>query len=142
LVGTLDAARVPLLAGTDAPLRNSIAGFGLHDELAYCVQAGLTPMRALRAATYEPARYLNALDSLGTIEPGRVADLVLLDANPLADIRNTRRIAAVVTRAHVYDSRDRRACSTQLNAPPRTSPADAGRLRPPNTSWRCVYLKS
>jgi imidazolonepropionase-like amidohydrolase len=56
LVGTLDAAGVPLLAGTDAPLRNSISGFGIHEELAYFVQAGLTPMRALRTATYEPAR--------------------------------------------------------------------------------------
>jgi imidazolonepropionase-like amidohydrolase len=109
LVGTLYAAGVPLLGGTDAPLRNSISGFGLHDELAYFVQAGLTPMRALRTATYEPARYLNALDSLGTIEPGKVADLVLLDGDPLADIRNTRRIAAIVTRGRVYDSRDRRA---------------------------------
>jgi imidazolonepropionase-like amidohydrolase len=109
LVGALDAAGVQLLAGTDAPLRNSISGFGLHEELAYFVQAGLTPMRALRSATYEPARYLDALDSLGTIEPGKLADLVLLHADPVSDIHNTRRIAVVITRGRVYDARARQA---------------------------------
>jgi imidazolonepropionase-like amidohydrolase len=109
VVGALHVAGVPLLAGTDAPLRNSIAGFGLHEELAYFVAAGLTPMDALRAATYEPARYFSALDSIGTIGPGKVADLVLLDADPLRDIRATRRISAVITRGNVYDVRARKA---------------------------------
>jgi imidazolonepropionase-like amidohydrolase len=102
VVGALHAAGVAIMAGTDAPLRNSPPGFGLHEELEHLVRAGLSPHAALRAATYEPARYLGALDSLGTVERGRVADLVLLDANPLADIRNTRRVAAVVANGRPF----------------------------------------
>jgi imidazolonepropionase-like amidohydrolase len=102
-VGALGRAGVRLLAGTDAPMRNSPPGFGLHEELALLVQSGLSPLAALRAATYEPARYLDALDSLGTIAPGKLADLVLLDGDPLTDIHNTRRIVAVLTRGRVYD---------------------------------------
>ena len=77
-------------------LRNSPPGFGLHQELELLVRGGLSPFLALRDATLEPVRYLGMLDSAGTIAPGKLADLVLLDANPLADIRNTRRIRAVV----------------------------------------------
>ena len=105
-VGALHRAGVAVLAGTDAPMRNSPPGFGLHEELVNLVQSGLSPMAALRAATYEPARYFDALDSLGTIAVGKLADLVLLDADPLADIRNTRRIAAVLTRGLVYDRKE------------------------------------
>jgi len=111
-VGALYRAGVPMLAGTDAPMRNSPPGFGLHEELLDLVRAGLPPLAALRAATYEPARYFEALDSLGTVVPGKLADLVLLDADPLVDIRNTRRIAAVFTRGRVYD----RAALDQLLA--------------------------
>jgi imidazolonepropionase-like amidohydrolase len=106
-VAAMHRAGVRLLVGTDAPLRNSPPGFGLHEEMQLLVQGGLSPFEVLRAATFEPARYFNALDSLGTIAPGKVADLVLLDANPLVDIRNTRRIAAVVTNGRVYEQRDR-----------------------------------
>jgi imidazolonepropionase-like amidohydrolase len=95
LVGALHRAGVRLMTGTDAPGTGVFPGFSLHDELAFFVEGGVPPLDALRAATYEPARYLNALDSLGTVEPGKLADLVLLDADPLADIHNTRRIAAV-----------------------------------------------
>jgi imidazolonepropionase-like amidohydrolase len=109
LVGALHAAGVPILAGTDAPLRNSTPGFGLHEEMAFLVQAGFTPMEALRAATYDAARYLGALDSLGTIERGKLADLVLLDRDPSADIRNARRITMVMTRGRVYDAKARQA---------------------------------
>ncbi len=109
LVRALHAAGVPLLAGTDSPLRNSTPGFGLHEELALLVSAGLSPQAALRAATYEPARYFDALDSLGTVAPRKLADLVLLDADPIADIHNTRRIALVITRGRVYDRAARAA---------------------------------
>jgi hypothetical protein len=109
LVRALRDAGVPLLTGTDAPLRASPPGFAIHDELAFLVRAGLAPMEALRAATWEPARYLAGTDSLGAVAAGRVADLVLLDADPLADIANTRRIAAVVAGGRVYDARAREA---------------------------------
>ena len=101
--GEMRRAGVRLLVGTDAPLPYVYPGFSVHDELALLVRAGLTPMQALQAATREPAAYLNALDSLGTIAPRRLADLVLLDADPLADIRNTTRIRAVVTDGRLID---------------------------------------
>jgi hypothetical protein len=100
----LNDAGVKLLAGTDAPHAFLYPGFSVHDELALLVQAGLSPLEALRTATYNPAQYLGALDSLGTIGKGKLADLVLLDANPLLDIHNTRRISAVVANGRVFDS--------------------------------------
>jgi imidazolonepropionase-like amidohydrolase len=96
LVRALHRAGVPLLAGSDPPNTFVYPGASLHEELELLVRAGLRPAEALRAATLEPARYLEATDSLGTVAAGKLADLLLLDANPLADIRNTRRIAAVV----------------------------------------------
>lgn len=95
-VGQLFRSGVVILPGTDAPLRNSPPGFGLHGELEWLVRAGLSPWEALRAATLEPARFLGLADSLGTIEPGKLADLVLLNRDPLRDIRNTRSIRVVV----------------------------------------------
>jgi hypothetical protein len=97
-------AGVKLLAGTDAPQAYVYPGFSLHDELALLVRSGLTPLEALRAATYNPAEYFGALDSLGTVGKGKLADLVLLDANPLTDIRNTRRISAVIANGRLFDS--------------------------------------
>jgi hypothetical protein len=94
---------VRLLAGTDAPLPRLVPGLSLHDELALLVRAGLTPAEALRAATLSPAEYLGAADSLGAVARGKVADLVLLDADPLRDIRNTTRIHAVVTNGRYLD---------------------------------------
>jgi len=70
------------------------------------VQAGLTPLEALQAATLNPALYLNEADSLGTIEAGRLADLVLLDANPLVDISNTTRIRGVMRNGRYLDRRE------------------------------------
>jgi Amidohydrolase family len=101
-VGELDRAGVPIAAGTDGgDLPFVLPAFGLHDELALLVRAGLTPLRALRAATIEPARLVGLDRELGTVEPGKLADLVVLDADPLADIRNTTRIHTVLTRGHV-----------------------------------------
>jgi cytosine/adenosine deaminase-related metal-dependent hydrolase len=109
---TLDLknAGVKLLAGTDAPQPFVFPGFSLHEELELLVRAGLTPLEALRAATYNPADYFGALDSLGTVTQGKVADLVLLDADPLADIRNTRRISVVIANGRLFD----RAARVQL----------------------------
>jgi imidazolonepropionase-like amidohydrolase len=102
VVGAMHRAGVRVMAGTDAPLRNSPPGFGLHEELQWLVRAGLSPFDALRAATLEPARFLNLQDSLGTIAVGKLADVVLLDANPLDDIRNTSRIRAVVANGRLF----------------------------------------
>ncbi|HEV8365765.1 MAG TPA: amidohydrolase family protein [Gemmatimonadaceae bacterium] len=105
ITGALHRAGVHIMPGTDAPLRNSPPGFGLHQELAYFIQGGLTPFEALRAATLEPARFFGMLDSLGTVETGRLADLVLLDANPLEDITNARRTSAVLANGRLFDVR-------------------------------------
>lgn len=102
LVADLDRAGVGLLAGTDYGTTYLMAGFSLHDELAQLSAAGLPAMRVLQAATVEPARHLGRHDQ-GTIERGKVADLVLLDADPLRDIRNTTRIDAVFTRGRLLD---------------------------------------
>ncbi len=91
------AGGVKLLAGTDLGVLLSYPGHSLHDELIFLVDSlGLTPAEAIRTATVEPARYFRMTDSLGTIAPGQLADLVLLAGNPLLDIRNIRRVAAVV----------------------------------------------
>jgi imidazolonepropionase-like amidohydrolase len=106
-VAAMHRAGVRILTGTDAPLRNSPPGFGLHEEFLLQAQGGLTPFEIIRAATLEPARFFDMLDSLGTIAPGQLADLVLLEANPLDDIRNTRRIAAVVADGRLYEAAER-----------------------------------
>jgi imidazolonepropionase-like amidohydrolase len=95
LIGAMSRAGVGLLAGTDMPFW-SVPGLGLHDELRLMVKAGLTPMAALQTATLNPAKYLGLQNALGTIEKGKIADLVLLDADPLKDISNTERVNAVV----------------------------------------------
>jgi imidazolonepropionase-like amidohydrolase len=71
-------------------------GFSLHEELQRFVAAGFTPMEALQTATLNPAKFLGLEDRLGTIERGKLPDLVLLNANPLEDIRNTQKIEAVI----------------------------------------------
>jgi imidazolonepropionase-like amidohydrolase len=94
VVGSMHRAGVKILPGTDAPWL-VVPGFSLHDELELLVEAGLTPTNVLRAATRDAAQFVGLHDSLGTIEAGKAADLVLLDANPLEDIRNTRKIRGV-----------------------------------------------
>ena len=106
-VAAMQRAGVHILTGTDAPLRNSPPGFGLHEELTLLARGGMPPFEVLRSATFEPARYFGMLDSLGTVDTGKLADLVLLDANPLQDIRNTRRIAAVVANGRLYAGAER-----------------------------------
>jgi imidazolonepropionase-like amidohydrolase len=91
----MQADGVPLLAGTDTGDPWSYPGAELHQELEMLVKAGLTPAQALRTATINPAKFLDAEDSFGTVQVGKLGDLVLLDANPLDDIRNTRRIEGV-----------------------------------------------
>jgi len=98
LLGAMHRSGVPILAGTDANNPYCFQGFSLHDELELLVKAGLTPMQALQTATLNPARYLERQKDLGTIEVGKLADLVLLDADPLKDIKNTKKIASVIVR--------------------------------------------
>jgi hypothetical protein len=100
---SMHRAGVRFLAGTDAGFPGIYWGSTLHEELRLLVSAGLTEAEALRAATLSPARYLEATDSLGTIEAGKVADLLLLEASPLEDIANTQRIVAVVARGRLFD---------------------------------------
>jgi hypothetical protein len=103
LVGDMHRAGVEFLAGTDTSPNNPVpVGIGLHDELELLVESGFTPMEALQTATRNPARYFGTLKDMGTIEPGKLADLVLLTANPLDDIRNTRKIKTVVLRGRVF----------------------------------------
>ena len=98
LVRDMRAAGVRFMTGTDAPSIFAPPGVSMHTELELLVKAGFTPMEALQAATIEPARYLGLEDQLGTVRTGKIADLILLDGDPLVDIRNTRRIAAVIVR--------------------------------------------
>ncbi len=100
-------AGVPFMAGTDTAAGVHVfPGFSLHQELALFVQAGLTPMQALQTATRNPAEFMGRLADLGTVEKGKVADLVLLDANPLEDIGNTRTIRAVVLAGRYFSRAD------------------------------------
>jgi hypothetical protein len=103
VVGEMQQTGVPLLAGTDTPNPGAFPGFGLHDELQLLVEAGLTPLQALQTATLNPARFQHAEDTMGQVAPGMLADLVLLDSNPLSDIANTRHIHAVVLNGKLLD---------------------------------------
>lgn len=91
------------MAGTDVSKLGLFPGFSLQDQLVIFVRAGLTPGEALKTATYNPAKCLGMLDRLGTVEKGKLADLVLLDANPLEDIHNTQKIRAVVLNGRYLD---------------------------------------
>ena len=84
------------MAGTDALLPTIIPGFSLHWELEELVSVGLTPYEALRTSTTHPMEFLGELDEAGTVEVGKRAELVLLEANPLEEITNTRKIAGVM----------------------------------------------
>jgi imidazolonepropionase-like amidohydrolase len=99
-------AGILLLAATDVDIPMGVPGLSLHEELVRLVEAGLTPLAALQAATSNPTRVLGLADSLGRIAPGKLADLVLLDADPLEDIRNTQKIRAVVADGHLYRRAD------------------------------------
>jgi hypothetical protein len=106
---------VRILAGTDVgPYGPMIPGFSLHDELARLVADGLTPLQALQAATINPARFFRATDTTGSIQPGKRADLVLLDANPLTNINNVRRINAVIANGTLVDSARRQSMLDSL----------------------------
>jgi hypothetical protein len=107
IVHEMYEAGVGILAGTDCGNPYCFPGFGIHDELQLLVEAGLTPSQALQVATRDAARFLHLDRTMGTVTPGKVADLVILDADPLSDIRNTQKIDAVVTKGR-FISREQR----------------------------------
>ena len=94
-------AGVRFIAGTDTGIRDTYPGFSLHDELELLVKAGFTEMEALQSATRNAAMVLDQTKTPGSVEPGKYADLVILDANPLADIANTSKIRAVIIRGRL-----------------------------------------
>jgi hypothetical protein len=96
---------VPLMAGSDSPEWFLVPGFSIHDELESFVKAGLTPFAALQTATINPATYLGVNKRTGTIETGKEADLLLLDKNPLKDIKDTRTIIGVFADGNWYDKK-------------------------------------
>ena len=102
LVGAMNRAGVDILAGTDVLNPFCFPGFSLPDELELFVKAGLSPMDALRTATANPARFLGREKDFGTVESGKLADLLLLDANPLENINNVRKISALVYDGNYY----------------------------------------
>ena len=103
LTGELFRAGVPLLAGTDAGNPYCFPGFSLHDELRFLVESGMTPIAALQAATWNAAVFMGATDRYGSIERRKVADLVLLDADPTRDINNTTKISEVFENGKEFD---------------------------------------
>lgn len=98
LTGKMNQQAVPIGAGTDTPIRLSVPGYSLHSELDMLVRAGLTPLQAIGAATIEPARYFSIESTMGQIAPGMVADLVLLEKDPIEDINNTKSISRVISK--------------------------------------------
>jgi imidazolonepropionase-like amidohydrolase len=105
LTTKLHAAGVPFLAGTDAPAGfDLVPGASLHSELAWLVHAGFTPLEALQTATINSATYLGRTKDLGTVEAGKIADLVVLARNPLVSIGNTRSVVAVVADGRFYSA--------------------------------------
>jgi hypothetical protein len=122
VVKEMQQAGVKLLAGTDGRL----FGFDLHDELQELVTAGLTPMQALQTATRNPADFFGKLDSMGTVEKGKIADLVLLDANPLESIANTTKINAVVVNGLLLDRKALDRMLAQMKAGNRTAEPAVG----------------
>ena len=101
LVNLMHEAGVPIGAGTDTPISFAAPGYSLHSELEMLVRAGLSPMEALEAATVRPAEFFGLSGEMGTIEEGRLADLVLLSRDPLDDITNTRSVQAVVSKGEL-----------------------------------------
>lgn len=114
LAYTMRRAGVQFMAGSDGPEPYVLPGFSLHAELEWLVKVGFSPTQALQSATLDPALFLAKLDKFGVVEAGHAADLVLLEANPLEDIRNTSRIAAVISAGKYYSRQDLDKMLTQV----------------------------
>jgi imidazolonepropionase-like amidohydrolase len=128
MVGAMHRAGVPFLAGTDtAPGVYIMPGFSLHDELANFVEAGFTPMESLQTATSNPAKFLGMESSYGSVETGKIADLVLLAANPLEDISNTRKITAVIANGRLFNRAALDRILKQVESAAKTSQSTSAR---------------
>lgn len=103
MIPALREAGIPLLAGTDTGFPFVLPGFGLHEELKYLVAAGLSPLEALRTATINPATFLGKEGRLGSVEKGKLADLVILNADPTQNIQNLHLIEAVIVNGKLHD---------------------------------------
>jgi imidazolonepropionase-like amidohydrolase len=123
LVGAMNRSGSVLMAGTDTGTPYVFPGFGLHDELELLVQSGLSTMEALQTATRNPAVFLGRGATSGTVKVGNVADLVVLDGDPLADIRHTRRVHAVVVRGELISAERRTRMLADVEAAARASTA-------------------
>jgi hypothetical protein len=113
LIAAFAKEGIPVVAGTDALVPGVVPGFSLHDELAALANAGLSNRQVLESATRLPAEWLGTSGDRGTLATGKRADLLLLEGNPLADITNTRRIAAVIVAGKLYS---RRELNERMNA--------------------------
>ncbi len=102
LIGQMHMAGVPIGAGTDTPIGRALPGYSLHTELELLVASGLTALEALKSATVRPAEFFSLENEMGTITVGKRADLLLLEANPLEDIANSRTIVQVISKGVVY----------------------------------------
>lgn len=134
-------AGIVLLAATDVDFPMGVPGLSLHEELVRLVEAGLTPLEALRTATLNPARVLGLAESVGTIEVGKLADLVLLDANPLEDIHNTLKIRAVVADGRLYRRADldrMLETAAELDRQAEEMPASAQAPFPPDSTVQAL----
>jgi hypothetical protein len=116
IVGLMHRTGVGLLAGTDAGggVSYVFPGFSLHEELELFVQAGLSPFTALQTATLNPAKFLHKEKEFGTVEKGKIADMVLLDANPLENISNTKKIYAVIVNGKLLQRKELDELLTQV----------------------------
>ncbi len=103
IVSLFNKQGVKIIAGTDTPIGFLTPGFSLHKELELLVEAGLTPQQALRSATITPAEFFNLESKMGTIQTGKYADLVILNSNPLKDIKNTQDIYKVILKGHIQN---------------------------------------
>ena len=106
---------IDIMAGTDCPILYLTPGISLHQELALLVEAGLSPLDAIKTATLNPARYFNLENELGSIKENMWADLVILDANPLENINNTKRINAVFKQGKYFDRNELDEMLERLN---------------------------
>jgi imidazolonepropionase-like amidohydrolase len=131
ILGLLLLLGVELLIGSDAAVLNIYPGYSLHDEMALFVrELGMTPAEVIERATRRSAKFLGISDQTGTVEQGKMADLVLLDANPLNDIRNTKRIVAVILRGTLYDKGGLRRILAAVGGAPDRRIDDWGRTSP------------